>query len=70
MTDDVAEALQYRKAEIAVCHVVCLLSKYCLQNSAKLIFTFFSTHSQSHIYHKQSAVTFPVTKLNFLCCTV
>lgn len=40
MTDDVAEALQYRKAEIAVCHVVCLLSKYCLQNSAKLIFTF------------------------------
>lgn len=37
---------------------------------SKVDFHILSTHSQSHIYHKQSAVTFPVTKLNFLCCTV
>lgn len=40
MTYDVAESLQYRKAEIAAWHIVCPLSKYYMQNSAKFIFAF------------------------------
>lgn len=40
MTDDTAESLQYRKAEIPVWHIVCPLSQYYMQDSENLIFTF------------------------------
>lgn len=37
---------------------------------SKIDFHILSTRAQGRIYHKWSAVTFPITEWNFLCCHV